>query len=66
MKTTIKGYAVFKIPTKEARIFAGRKPERVSQIYDECNEDLYNVLQSFQMGGCYDELTAGYFVQAVQ
>jgi hypothetical protein len=61
----INGYAVFSIPTREARIFAGMKPERVSDIYEKYDDELQAVLESFQMGGHYDEMISGYSVRAV-
>ena len=63
--STVKGYAVFSIPTREARIFAGIKPERVSNIYEKFDDELQAVLESFQMGGHYDEMISGYSVRAV-
>ena len=63
--TTVKGYAVFSIPTREGRIFAGMKPERVSNIYEKFDHELQAVLESFQMGGHYDEMISGYSVRAV-
>lgn len=60
-----KGYAVFSIPTREARIFAGMKPERVSNVYAKYDDELQAVLESFQMGGHYDEMISGYSVRAV-
>lgn len=62
---TIKGYAVFSIPTREARIFAGMKPEQVSNTYEKYDDELQAVLESFQMGGHYDEMISGYSVRAV-
>ena len=64
--TTVKGYAVYTIPTREARIFAGRKPERVSDIFEKFDSELQFVLETFQMGGHYDEMIAGYSVRAVK
>ena len=63
--STVKGYAVFSIPTRNARIFAGIKPERVSNIYEKFDDELQAVLESFQMGGHYDEMISGYSVRAV-
>ena len=61
----IKGYAIFSIPTREARLFAGLKPERVSNIYEKYDDELQAVLESFQRGGCYNEMISGYSVRAV-
>lgn len=61
----IKGYAVFTVPSREARIFAGMKPERVSKIYEKFDDELQAVLESFQIGGHYDEMISGYSVKAV-
>lgn len=62
----MKGYAVFEIPTKEARMFANKKKERVSEVYPVYDNDLKSVLESFQQGGFYDETISHYEVQAVK
>ena len=62
----IVGYAVFSIPTKEAKLFAGARAERVSDIYPVYNDDLQDVLESFQIGGYMDELISGYSIRPVK
>lgn len=62
----IAGYAVFSIPTKEAKLFAGARAERVSDIYPVYNDDLQNVLESFQIGGYMDEFISGYSIRPVK
>lgn len=60
------GYAVFSVPTKEAKLFASACAERVSDIYPKNDDSLQDVLESFQIGGYMDELICGYSIRPIK
>lgn len=65
MKKELLGYAIFSIPTREARLFAGQKTERVSNIYPSNDNELQELLRTFQIGGFMNELISSYKIKAV-
>lgn len=59
-------YAVFAIPTKEAKIFCNKKPEIVSNVYDAYDDELVELENNFKMSGNYDELISHYVVRKIK
>ena len=59
------GYAVFEIPTREARVFLNACCVMVSDIFPIWDKDLECILESFQRGAFIDETIAGYEIKKV-
>lgn len=59
-------YAIFAIPTREGKIFANKKPEIVSELYDTINDELYKLCEDFNQTNHYDELTSHYAIRPVK
>lgn len=59
-------YAIFSIPTKEARIFANMKPEQVSELYSENDNSLQELCEDFNRTGYYDENISHYAIRTVK
>lgn len=59
-------YAVFSIPTKEAKLFANKRPEIVSDIYDVYDDKLAELERNFNEAGYYDETVSHYAVKRVK
>lgn len=58
-----KVYAVYSIPTKEAKIFAGIKPEQVTELVE--NKKAHELCDSFNHSGYFDENISHYDVKRV-
>lgn len=65
MKKHTQTWGVFKIPTREARIFAGMKEELVSKPTTSQQEAL-DLADNLRMSGYYDETTSTYTVKPIK
>jgi hypothetical protein len=59
-------FAVFSIPTREARIFAGLKPRQVSKAYEKYDNDLQEVCDDFNTCGFMNEVIDHYAVLKIK
>ncbi|MDV3751181.1 hypothetical protein ATE49_15550 [Elizabethkingia miricola] len=56
-----KVWAVYQLPTRQARIFANVKPVKVSELMT--NEDAHEYCQHLNQFGYMDDMIAGYDVK---
>ena len=65
MSTNTQTWGVFRIPTREGRIFAGMKEELVSTP-TESQQEALDLADNFRMSGYYDEMTSTYTAKPIK